>query len=266
VALKIGQESTFSPSIFQIRQTGSCYILANGPSLDKDINSVQLENQSVMVVNNFIFSDLFKIIKPQYYIIADFVYWTKSTIESTIREKSIFFEKLQQDVSWEMILLIPYVGYKTGVIQHHLESNKNIKIHYFNSTAAPVLSKIIFKIYKKNYAMPFLKNVLIGAIYTAMTIGFEEIHILGTDHSWLKQTIVNSNNQVCLDDVHFYNKTKNIQPWLRASGEPYKLHELLIDLSAMFSGYWELKKYADYLNVKIINHTEDSFIDAFERT
>jgi len=33
----------------------------------------------------------------------------------------------------------------------------------------------------------------------------------------------------------------------------------------MFESYWELKGLSDRYGVKIINYTEGSFIDAFER-
>ena len=41
--------------------------------------------------------------------------------------------------------------------------------------------------------------------------------------------------------------------------------ELFDAWTKVYNGYYELKKYADYNNVRIINCSSVSFIDAFER-
>jgi hypothetical protein len=43
------------------------------------------------------------------------------------------------------------------------------------------------------------------------------------------------------------------------------LHEILSTMSLAFESYHILKKYADYKEVKILNSTPGSYIDAFER-
>jgi len=44
-----------------------------------------------------------------------------------------------------------------------------------------------------------------------------------------------------------------------------KMHEILIKFVHSFAGYFDINNYAKSQNVRIINITPDSFIDAFER-
>lgn len=97
--------------------------------------------------------------------------------------------------------------------------------------------------------------------------GYKTIYLFGVDHSWTTQLCVNTLNQVCLRDLHYYdNKHVDLKPWLKGSGEPYKMHEVLRDLAHMFDSYHELQNYANYINnTKIINKSKESFIDAFTK-
>ena len=103
-------------------------------------------------------------------------------------------------------------------------------------------------------------------IYVSINIGFSEVNILGSDHSWTKELFVNNENQVCLTDNHFYDKTKlEFNVFRRLDGSVYKMHEILRDYAYMFEGYHLLRKYGDYIGVKIYNRCSNTFIDAFER-
>ena len=54
--------------------------------------------------------------------------------------------------------------------------------------------------------------------------------------------------------------------WRNYEGNPIKLVDLLQSLHATFGAHLDLRSFADYLgDVKIINCTEGSYIDAYER-
>ena len=80
--------------------------------------------------------------------------------------------------------------------------------------------------------------------------------------------IVNNDNVVCLKNQHFYNMETEYTPFYISdpNGPVFKMHEALNAFSKMFYGYICLQEYADYIgDVKIINRTKGSFIDAFNR-
>nr|MBA3972020.1 hypothetical protein [Bacteroidota bacterium] len=80
---------------------------------------------------------------------------------------------------------------------------------------------------------------------------------------------VNEKNQVCLKDLHFYDNASQVTYRLfytdAEQRETFKMHEVFIALGKAFYGYELMKRYADYCNCKIINVSEVSFIDTFER-
>ena len=114
--------------------------------------------------------------------------------------------------------------------------------------------------------MPMLYNVLQPTIFNAIKMGYKEIRLYGVYHSWTEEIRVNDKNEVCLIDRHFYDE-KNIKllPLKKTNGEILKMYEILSDLSKVFFSYCQVRKYADYKKCKIINCTENSYIDAFER-
>jgi hypothetical protein len=121
-------------------------------------------------------------------------------------------------------------------------------------------------LYKSYLGGPPMKNVLIASIYLSINIGFKQINLLGSDHSWTSALIVNEMNQVCLADSHFYDKQSVKQKPLRhIYGSEYKMHEILRDFALMFEGYHVLNQYANYLGCRVYNKCQNSFIDAFER-
>jgi hypothetical protein len=82
----------------------------------------------------------------------------------------------------------------------------------------------------------------------------------------LSQIHVDDNNNALINQVHFYDATSSKSEVLDKRGKgARKLHEILHKFMLAFKGYFILKEYAEYKNVKIYNATPDSFIDAFER-
>ena len=164
-----------------------------------------------------------------------------------------------------MVFLIPKQAHKTGLFDTEI-NNELIEVKFFNTTEVQGFNSLIRFCYKHNLGMPVLQNVMVAAIYLAINTRYKEIRILGADHSWLSGILVNKNNQVCQVNPHFYDGDEvKANVWLKFSGQPYLLHEVLIDLSRMFFAYHQLKAYAAYRNTEVYNLTKGSFIDAFKR-
>lgn len=265
--------SSFNPTGNKIKNVSGCdcFILGNGPSLKEVLKSEMFLNNNsadLFVVNDFAISEYYEKIKPKFYVIADPGYWSNKAFEQTkiIRENVIASINLK--TNWELTILVPAECYKTGFFQKQVQ-NKNVTILFFNTTEIHGFEKIVRGCYKYNLGMPQLQNVLVGAIYLAINIKYKKIYIIGADHSWLNDMFVNDRNQVCLLPNHFYGeaaKEKNsANVWLKCYGEPYRMDEILVDLSKMFKGYHLLNQYASSMATKIYNLTPNSFIDAFER-
>ena len=232
-------------------------ILANGPSLKKDIEKINLLNGDFCVVNDFYKSSYYSIIRPKYHVLADPLYFTQgSDIEPFIKS-----------VNWELKMFVPYSAWKKMDVLKEMPS-KYINVIPYHSVGTTGYKLFDFFLYRKGLSMPTPQNVLVPSIFNGVNMGYKEIIIYGADHSWTESIRVNNENQVCLADTHFYDQEKiSLSPWRKATEgrEIYKMHEILQDLSNSFRSYHILKKYADSQGCHIVNKTKGSYIDAFDR-
>jgi len=159
-------------------------------------------------------------------------------------------------------IILPYVAFKK--VKPIFESNKHIKLYFFNHTIFDFNQRINHFLYKKFLSTPLLQNVVGACIFNAINMGYKKIELFGVDHSWLRDICVNNKNQVCWREIHFYGK-EELRPFLKSNGETYKMYEILFDFGNMFLGYQLLYNYSIYRCAKIYNNTKESFIDSFER-
>ena len=243
-------------------------ILGNGPSLNKVINTPDFyqirNNVHFCVVNSSALSPLFQRIQPEHYVLADPLFFDRPSRDQQVEP---LIKKLLL-VNWDMKLYIPFRHYK--LIKKEMEPNNKIRVIPFHTNKLNNNirnQRLKFWLYKKGLSCPRIQNVIIGCIYCMINSGYKNIKLYGVEHSWTNSLAVNNQNQVCLKDVHYYDTTEiKMEPWLKCSGEPYRMHEVLRDLAYMFEGYFELKEYAQHIgDITIINKTPNSFIDAFDK-
>ena len=76
-------------------------------------------------------------------------------------------------------------------------------------------------------------------------------------------------NMLHLKHVHFYDNEEKVTHIPFKKGihidETFKVHEIFATWAKTFYGYIALENYAKYKNCKIVNASEVTFIDAFER-
>lgn len=268
--IKILLFSGFNPPIKNIKvdHKQECYIFGNGPSLKKDIEGKLnfYSKKKVIVVNDFVLSVLYEKLKPMFYVFADPAFWINNTTESIRSRRKLVLNEIAKKTSWKIYVFVPYSGFKSGIFQEAFKDNKDIEILYYNSRGIKGFTFLRHFLYKLNLSMPSPNNVLIAATFISLNMGFKTTNLLGADHSWHENLIINEKNQVCLIDSHFNDINKiNSKPWLKASGETYKMHEILTALSKTFKGYHELKLYGDTIDASLINLSSHSCIDAFKR-
>lgn len=239
-------------------------ILANGPSLLKDLNNFKdIENKELCVVNNFSTSEYFEKFKPRIYVLTDPSYFMDN-IRLKVDEDA--WKKIR-DVSWNIYLFIPFYAFKLLKKRNDIILfNSNIHIvpfHVNEYNGFDLLNNIL---YDYSLTMPKPQNVLIPCIFNAINLHFSKIYLLGVDHTWTEKLCVDNYNRVCFRNEHFYdNNLPQYEPFLDIYGKQYKMHQILYDFSLMFKGYSTLNNYASKKGVKILNLTKGSFIDTFER-
>ena len=247
-----------------------CIILGNGPSLSQTIanNSQEFMSSTKLCVNNFVLSDQYLEIKPEYYILNAPSYFQpdEKLSEVYINLKRDVFNALQVKTVWKLFILVPVIAKKSKEFMDILQKNENIKPIYFNQTPVEGFDWFKHSMFKMNLGMPRPHNVLIPSIMGLIALNYTEILIVGADHSWLSEITVNERNEAMVHQKHFYDedtsKPKKMNDWAK---RPRRLHEILHKFQLAFQGYWDIKKYAEKQNVQIYNCSEVSMIDAFDR-
>lgn len=240
------------------KRNDECIVMGNGPSLIDlmTIHNIQLSNKDILAVNFFCLSDFFFAIKPSFYVLLDPDLFNNSSnklMDSNIRD---FIEKFNQ-VSWDMILFIPS-GKSNSLIINSLKNDK-IDVIEFNSTPISCgIASLDNFLFKNNLGMPMPQSVIIAGVFLALNLKYKKCHLFGVEQSWLKHLSINKNNEILVGLNHFY-------PSLGQVDETRSLSKFLLSQSILFSSHNKLNEYSEYLGSSIINHTPDSYIDAYPR-
>ena len=175
-------------------------ILANGPSLNAELKILQEENmrlENSLVVNYFSFSPLFFQIKPKYYCLADPLFFSESRYTESVYK---LFMNLN-NVSWKMELFVWIQGVDT--IKKYVQ-NKNITIVGISTLQYEGFESKRNEFLKTGRAVPSFVNVTIMGLYVLLNRGYDTINLYGVDHTFLKEIVIDDENDLCVLNHHFY--------------------------------------------------------------
>ncbi len=246
----------------RINQTKKLCLLGNGPSFSQITTHLDALNQyDFCTVNLSINNPVYKQIKPKIHVFVDKGIWVSKDREDV----KLLWDNIKL-IDWNISLLVPYACPKWVI--DSFEKNPFVKVYRFcNNSWNPeqrFAKSLRMWLFKKGLVSPNETNVTISAIYSSILMGYKYIYLLGVEHSWMRDVRVNKKNEVVLTDRHFYGEKEMV--WRNYEGNPIKLVDLLQSLHATFGAHLDLRSFADYLgDVKIINCTEGSYIDAYER-
>lgn len=239
------------------RPSAEVVILGNGPSLKKTLaeKTEFLKGKDLMCVNFSVCSDYFSSLRPRYYIATDPVVFQNP--EQCRR----MFRTLAEKTQWELHLFLPYRYHKLEHWKEHIRGNENIRVHLINTTPVEGCDAICFPLYQKMLGMPRPRNVLTPALMSSLWMGYKTIYTAGVEHSWHNQLWVNDNNELMIDDNHFYDSN---EPQTRRHGS-FTMSSIFKSLYIAFGSYHTVERFSRSIGSRIYNITEGSFIDAFER-
>ncbi len=249
-------------------QNDELVVLGNGPSLKDFLSDKKsfLRDKDLLAVNHFVNTPAFEELKPSYYLINVPEFW-KEDIDEDYRKKRIkIFEDFAGKTQWDLHLFLDTGAKKNRFWKKIIKNNPHIFVHYFNPTPVEGFRRFRFFCYDKRCGMPRPHNVLIPSLVWGVYSGYKKIYVTGADHNWMQELYVADDNTVYLTQKHFYDEQTAGAGVMKKEGKgKRKMHEILIKFVYAFAGYWEIDAYARYKNVKIINLTPNSMIDAFQK-
>ncbi len=250
-----------------VKKNKKSIIIVNGPSLKKDIKKIlkKIKEFEFYGVNYFAMTKIFKLIKPNYYVFADPIFWRKDISAEFKKDNSKLF-KILSKVNWNMHLICPIAGAR--IISEKLKKNKNITVvpyrshfYYFKNEKFNILALYI------GIVTPIFNNVLTVALWHALQRKVPYIELYGADFSLFKELSVDQNtNELKSLYSHFYKNTKaQANTNKKYPNRKKKLHNTLLQISNSFHQMYLLSVVARKLKIKIINYSSHSYLDTFDR-
>ncbi len=256
---------------YKINDQNSCIVLVNGPSLQDVFNNEMtlnfIKEKPKICVNAFPNSKEFTQLKPEYFVLADPAFWSKTQDERLSTLFKEMYENLVK-VDWQLTI---FMGIAAKEWHHFIDlTDKNPHIHFqyinLNNTKRKQIEDN-FPYYENNLEMPIPQNVGILALFLAINMEYKEIFLFGANHDWHLNLLVKEDNKLYIKDMHFYEETPNYIPFLKdyKLEKTFTVKEIFEILYKLHFSYEEIAAYASYRDIKIYNASTPSFIDVFER-
>jgi hypothetical protein len=263
--LRILRHSKYE-EIPQVESNRRLIVCGNGPSLGKQLEENQevFQENDVLCVNMFSTTEYFFKIKPRYYCLIDPDCFADSeTITEDGRKQIDAAWAALERADWEMELILPRYFKKSRYLQERVRT-LSINVRYLNMETFSGWGFLQDFFLKKQLCAPMAQTVLITAIYYGLCRGYKQIVLLGAESNWFKELEVDENNQVYINDSHYYGKN-NRRLLMAAGGRTLSIAEGLESDARAFRQYMFLASYAIKRKCAIYNATPNSMLDAFLR-
>lgn len=225
-------------------------LVLNGPSVKRTVKYLDPNKTDVMMVNLAPLTPLYHDLKPKYLCICDSCYTKKKKRNYLLRDELL---KTSEDIT---IFLPHFLKGK------NLFSETNLKVKYiFSPTGLSDYDVISYKLMEKNLMVPEYNNICIMAIYVAIQLGYKKIYLYGADENFVKEMEVDDNNRITRRDDHYYGKGTMCE----SAEHRYDMETMMYMMYRILNGLKKLRNYAEKENVRIINMSDDSWVDCFKR-
>lgn len=244
-------------------------IIGTGPSLLKDIyeiNNYKKNECDFFAVNFFANTKTFSELKPNYYFLADKLFWSEELNKNFDQLRNETINRLKI-VNWKISILCPESGY--DYIKSKLLKNSNISFIKIPEKSISLSTKKMqmFALQSRFFSIPNVNSV-VTLIWYSIICNYSEIYIYGADFSGFKSINVDQKtNYVSVPVKHFYKNSKAEED----SSNKYQAKKNKSLGDRLYQSYRVLK-YNDLLNdlainrgIDIINRSSFSYIDSFKR-
>jgi len=243
-------------------------VLANGPSLKKDIEAVLDLRKSahVYAVNYFAVTNFFRLVKPEYYLLSDRAYWSNEVSQEFKDDTEEIFNELVK-VDWKLTVICPKAGYK--FISKRLQNNPQITVESMYQSHLDIKNPSLYVfLMRLGVATPYFINALVIEIWHALNAGYKNIRIYGADFTLFKEYYVDQeSNQIYSTFSHYYKNSNAQSNALHRYGPSNRkmMHQRLLQQSQAFNQIYLMSILAKKKNMSLLNCSSTSFIDSLVR-
>jgi len=235
-----------------------CFIIGTGPSI-KDQDLLRLKNEYTFVVNTFWNHPQYQAIDPAYYILTDPEVFPNNRDRGDFWQKEIL-EKTSVIETCPRTELFLNISGKEFVEKNNLF--REHAIHYL-ALSGHFRDNLNFNT-DIDRVIPTTKNVIVAAIIIATYMGFDELYLLGCEHSFLAQPAQDYYRKF----QEFYKTNydeKNPEQIKRYAMDIMTYEGHIDNIKILFKNYRLLKQKLakEKPAVKIYNATPNSYLDVF---
>lgn len=248
----------------------SVCVLGNGPSLNNDKDNIKLliDTHDFICVNNFSDDHLYCLVKPKLYIFADTSYYTNPVHKDWEDKRNIAFREINSKTTWPIKIIVPHDA-DIDFLKRNI-NNSNVEIIKTSSQGIffNKYSNALKFLYDSGIYEPPRLNVLLNAIFIAITTGYKNIKIFGADLSFHKDVSVDQNNNDLYIKYRHFNESDKVDILLKnpQKVDKWTMGELLESSAKTFICHEVLYNYGSDKNISITNLSSHSLIDAYPRS
>lgn len=248
----------------------SClYVLANGPSLAKDLEDARDKIMCAdrLAVNYMATSSWYAQVRPTLYLLADPLFFLPFALlrADSRRRTEALVDALANRTSWPLTLIVPCTGLGSELLER-VSGNPQITILCYDNRRGLDPGRIDLPGWSKGLVSPPAQTVVNTAVYLGIFWRYAEVHLIGADmslHTTVK--VEQDTNRLYSEDDHFYGSERRYLYKDSHERVPATMSWWLTSIARMFRDYEQLRQFADYQGVRVVNDSSSSFVDAFER-
>jgi Protein of unknown function DUF115 len=237
-----------------------CFIVGNGPSLNK-LDLTRLYNEIVFTVNNIMSNEnLYKTLNSDYHVLID---PTFLTLNPDLPEDRASIDLLKQ-INHENKKPVCIVRDDAKDIFNKIGIAKDLDLHYIfqhrNLTDKYASEMSMCK------NMPTAQNVIQSAIYSAIYMGIKKIYLIGVDMTSFFNTYEadDSGGPKILKNSHAHDYSdEEIHTMLTRNKLDNEF--MMYDAAKSFTIYKLIKKYCERKGIEISNATKGGGLDVYDR-
>jgi hypothetical protein len=266
--LKVLIKSRFSVQILP-PQRPVCAILGNGPSLRQTLaNDLPfLQQAELYCVNNFASAAEYALLKPQNYALLDPAFFLYSEANNGRKDVEKTIRCILNLTTWPMNLYVPQSARGCYLVSQ-VQRTPQVRVVFYNYTVVRGYAWFRHFIFRNGWGMPQSQNILAASLYLAITRRFRDVYLFGADHSWHEEIRISDTNELLMKQEHFYDKPGDatyIPVWDVVKLETSRMSAQFASLSKAFYSYEVLRDYAQSVQVRVLNASAKSYVDAFKR-
>ena len=245
-------------------------IICPSPSLNDQVLVENFRKDYVLsFVNSACLSPKFIEFKPERFFLIDPAFFYSNLIPSKHPEQRAqvdeVLSRIAEMTNWPMIVIVPWYHRNSDSLKS-IANNPFITINGLsvNDCRGSWCTGNHFG-FRFGFLNPVYRNVLVAAILYNLRCDHKKVFVWGANSNWLKNCVVDSDNQVLHSIEHTESQVSGIV-LLNSDGTRQHYHTYLKQLSTTFEQYHVLQKFSKAIGKEIINITDASFIDAFKRS